>query len=328
MKKLFVLTYLLLFVTACSFDSGRVRLFNYNVWGGSTPTSVRVQKGDTLYSISRRFEVPLREVIELNNLRPPYNLYVGQNLKLPAAKYHIVEKGDTLYNIARRYNVDITSLSRSNHIAAPYTLSLGQKLVLPDSVVETYNSPSINTAQNDKPSTIKRWSWSSSSKSSSPSSAKKTIQNKPNKKTITNNRRKKTSSVSYTPPPANRKSKFVWPVRGKIISPFGSIGKGRNNDGINIKASKGTAVKAADAGTIAYAGNELKGFGNLILIKHNDGWITAYAHNEKLLVRKGQKVRKGEKIATVGATGGVNTPQLHFEVRRGKKAVNPKSYLP
>ena len=80
--------------------------------------------------------------------------------------------------------------------------------------------------------------------------------------------------------------------------------------------------------TIAYAGNELKGFGNLILIKHNDGWITAYAHNDKLLVRKGQKVSRGEKIATVGTTGGVNTPQLHFEIRRGKKPVNPKSYLP
>ena len=85
---------------------------------------------------------------------------------------------------------------------------------------------------------------------------------------------------------------------------------------------------AADSGTVAYAGNELKGFGNLILIKHSDGWITAYAHNDKLLVKKGQKVVRGEKIATVGSTGSVTTPQLHFEVRAGKKAVNPRSYLP
>lgn len=116
-------------------------------------------------------------------------------------------------------------------------------------------------------------------------------------------------------------------MRGTVISKFGVIAKGRNNDGINIKAPLGAAVKAADAGTIAYAGNELKGFGNLILIKHSGGWITAYAHNDRLLVRKGQKVRKGEKIATVGSTGGVSSPQLHFEIRAGKKAVNPLSYL-
>lgn len=94
------------------------------------------------------------------------------------------------------------------------------------------------------------------------------------------------------------------------------------------QSRRGTAVKAADAGTVAYAGNELKGFGNLILVRHNDGWITAYAHNDRLLVKKGQKVRRGEKIATVGATGGVNSPQLHFEIRAGKKAVNPVAYLP
>lgn len=120
----------------------------------------------------------------------------------------------------------------------------------------------------------------------------------------------------------------MWPVQGTIVSKFGTIGKGRANDGINIKAAKGTAVKSADAGTVAYAGNELKGFGNLILVRHNDGWITAYAHNDRLLVKKGQKVKRGEKIATVGETGGVNSPQLHFEIRSGKKAVNPVNYLP
>ena len=109
---------------------------------------------------------------------------------------------------------------------------------------------------------------------------------------------------------------------------FGTVGKGLRNDGINIKAALGTNVKAADQGIVAYAGNELKGFGNLVLIKHSDGYITAYAHVDKMYVKKGQKVIRGEKIATVGSTGSVKTPQLHFEVRAGKKAVNPKSYLP
>ena len=132
---------------------------------------------------------------------------------------------------------------------------------------------------------------------------------------------------SYVAPKA-RKTKFDWPVKGTIISGYGNLGSGRKNDGINIKAALGTNVKAADSGTIAYAGNELKGFGNLILIKHSDGWITAYAHNDRLFVKKGQKVSRGEKIATVGSTGSVTTPQLHFEVRSGKKAVNPRPYLP
>lgn len=301
MKKILVLTYLLLFLTACSFDSGRVQLFNYNIWGGS-PSTVTVQKGDTLYSISKRYNVPLRTMIETNNLRPPYTLKIGQSLRLPTAKYHTVAKGDTLYNISRRYNVDVTSLSKVNNIRPPYTLNIGQRLSLPASVS---SSPSTSYASN------------SSSRSSS--SAAKTTK-------VSNSKTTKTT-VSAPPPSLKRKAKFAWPVRGQVVSSFGTIGKGRTNDGINIKAAKGTTVKAADSGTIAYAGNELKGFGNLILIKHNDGWITAYAHNEKILVKKGQKVAKGEKISTVGATGGVSTPQLHFEIRAGKKPVNPMSYL-
>ena len=119
MKKMYILTFLVMLVGGCSYDSGRIRLFNYNFWGGDTPSSVTVRKGDTLYSISRRYNVPMREMIEVNGLRPPYTLTIGRVLRLPAARYHVVAKGDTLYNISKRYNVDITSLSRSNRIAAP-----------------------------------------------------------------------------------------------------------------------------------------------------------------------------------------------------------------
>lgn len=146
MKKMYILTFLVMLVGGCSYDSGRIRLFNYNFWGGDTPSSVTVRKGDTLYSISRRYNVPMREMIEVNGLRPPYTLTIGRVLRLPAARYHVVAKGDTLYNISKRYNVDITSLSRSNRIAAPYTLAVGQRLVLPGSVVETAASPAYKTA--------------------------------------------------------------------------------------------------------------------------------------------------------------------------------------
>lgn len=284
---------------ACSSGS---KIFGYTIWerpgynGGTRATAATVRKGDTLYSISRAHDVPIREVIELNNLHPPYTLKIGQVIRLPQAKYHIVEKGDTLYNISKRYNVDMPTLSRTNNLQAPFTLKIGQKLLMPGTIVVKNRTPVPQSK------TV---------------SAKKTNTYQSSKKT----------SYTYVQPSTKRKQKFAWPVRGQVISKFGPISKGRNNDGINIKAARGTPVKAADAGTVAYAGNELKGFGNLILIKHTDGWVTAYAHNDTLKVRKGQKVARGSTIATVGSTGGVTQPQLHFETRAGKKALNPQAYL-
>lgn len=289
---------LFLFLGACVGDA---KLFNYTLWGGSgsynTPSSVIVRKGDTLYSIANKYQVALRSLIEINNLNPPYALRIGQRLKMPQAKYHIVSRGDTLYNISRRYNVDMPKLSAENNLTAPFTLKLGQKLVIPDS---------LYTKQ------TKSYSSASSSKSS--------LSNK-------SSTSKDVSKYSYVQPSTKRKQKFDWPVKGQVVSGYGPIAKGRNNDGINIKAPLGTPVKAADSGTVAYAGNELKGFGNLVLIKHDDGWVTAYAHNQSLKVKKGQKVKRGEQIASVGSTGGVGTPQLHFETRAGKKALNPQNYL-
>ncbi len=119
---------------------------------------------------------------------------------------------------------------------------------------------------------------------------------------------------------AKKEATFIWPVEGKIISKFAAGGK---NDGINIKVPEGTPVKAAAAGDVMYAGSELKGFGNLLLIKHKDGWMTAYAHNSELLVKKGDKVKQGQDIAKSGKTGDVNLPQVHFEIRKGKQAVDP-----
>ncbi len=266
-----------------------------------TPEMVVVERGDTLYSISRRYGLPLRDVIDANNLKPPYTLKIGQVLRLPVSTYHIVSRGDTLYSISRRYGVDVDTLKRVNGLSYPYTLAIGQKVMLQG---------------NSNPGTVR-------TKESTGSKPRYTTETKTSARKTT-----ATRTINSRPISTKRNSKFAWPVQGTIVSKFGTIGKGRTNDGINIKAAKGTAVRAADAGTVAYAGNELKGFGNLILIRHNDGWITAYAHNDRIVVKKGQKVRRGEKIATVGETGGVNSPQLHFEIRAGKKAVNPVNYLP
>ena len=281
---------LCLMLSGCYSSGGQIRLFNKYALFGHNLDSIKVEKGDTLYSISRRYDMSLEELIEANNLSSPNSLQVGQTLKLPTSKHYVVKKGDTLYKISREYGVDVATLAKVNNLKAPYSLKIGQKLQLSGSKVH-------KTAYKGKVTTNKNATY------------------------------KKSAQNTYVAP-KNRTAKFLWPVNGKVISSFGTLGKGRKNDGINIKAPLGSDVKAADKGVVAYAGNELKGFGNLILIKHPDGWITAYAHNQKLLVKKGQTVVKGEKIATVGQTGGVDGPQLHFEVRAGKKAVNPRKYLP
>ena len=122
-------------------------------------------------------------------------------------------------------------------------------------------------------------------------------------------------------------SRFLWPLRGAILSDYGPKPGGLHNDGINISASRGASVVAADNGVVAYAGNELRGFGNLLLIRHADGWMTAYAHLDDMLVERGAKVTRGQKIGTVGSTGNVSSPQLHFEVRRGNRAIDPRDHL-
>ena len=131
---------------------------------------------------------------------------------------------------------------------------------------------------------------------------------------------------NVTPPPRGS-GKFLWPVNGKVVSLFGVKEGGQHNDGINIAAPLGTPVHAADNGVVAYAGNELRGFGNLLLIRHADGWVSAYAHCDALLVKRGDEVKRGQVIARVGQTGAVSSPQLHFELRKAGTAVDPTNEL-
>jgi murein DD-endopeptidase MepM/ murein hydrolase activator NlpD len=135
-----------------------------------------------------------------------------------------------------------------------------------------------------------------------------------------------TDQNSSEPTPRSA-GKFFWPVNGKVISPFGPKDGGQHNDGINIAAPLGTPVRAAENGVVVYAGNELRGFGNLLLIRHADGWVSAYAHCDTLLVKRGAQVKRGQVIARVGQTGNVDSPQLHFELRKGAQAVDPMTEL-
>jgi murein DD-endopeptidase MepM/ murein hydrolase activator NlpD len=128
-------------------------------------------------------------------------------------------------------------------------------------------------------------------------------------------------------PVQNHGGHFPWPLRGRVLASYGVAADGTHNDGINIAASRGTPIEAVESGIVAYAGNELRGYGNLVLVKHANGWISAYAHCDELLVKKGDPVYRGKVIAKVGATGGVSEPQLHFELRQGKRPVDPRGYL-
>jgi len=268
-------------------------------------TAVKVGKGDSVWAISKRHKVPMQEIIRANNLRPPYVLQIGQRLVLPRGEIHTVRKGETLYSVARRYNRDPYNIARINDLKLPYNLTVGQK-------IRVSGSPVIKTAsvKQPVPSTPRKQSTSNISSSAKKVSATKQQVSKP------------------VPPPPRRTGKgFIWPVNGKVISRFGTKAAGLQNDGVNIAAPRGAPVQSIENGVVAYSGNELRGFGNLLLIKHSGGWISAYAHNEKLMVKRGDKIRKGQQIATVGSTGNVKTPQLHFELRKGKKALNPQKYL-
>ena len=273
-----------------------------------SPSFITVHKGDTVYSLSRRYNVPIRSMIEVNNLKPPFILSKGARLRLPAPSVHIVQKGDTIYSISRRYNVDMSVLTRTNNLYAPYSIYLGQILKLPGSVVEPTEH------------------WISLKKRPTQTAVRNTAKSAP-KQTKTGRKSTRKTAVRLPPPPDRAKAKFAWPVNGTVMNKFGSAGGGRHNDGINIKVAEGTFVRAAENGVVAYAGNELKGFGNLLLVKHADGWITAYAHNKEFLVKRGDTVKRGQPMAKAGKTGNAKEPQLHFEIRRGTKAVDPMTYL-
>jgi len=255
------------------------------------PASIVVGKGDTVYGIARRYDIAVQALVARNRLEPPYGLRVGQRLMIPRERIHVVERGETLYAIARAYRVDLAALARANRLTAPYGLRVGQRLRVPA------------TAPGE--TRVTKVALGLASRAPVPPPA---------------------AGPLPDPPPRSRKT-FLWPVTGKLVSRFGPQDGGRRNDGINILAPRGAAVRAAEDGIVVYAGNELAGYGNLLLIRHAGGWTTAYAHNDALLVRRGDLVRRGQVIARVGSTGGVSRPQAHFEIRRSGSAIDPIKLL-
>ncbi|GIR26578.1 MAG: membrane protein [Alphaproteobacteria bacterium] len=248
-----------------------------------------VRKGDNLYSISRKFNASIEELIKFNKIQEPYKIFPNQSIFIPLNQKHKVVKGETLYSISRYYETTVFTLAKYNNIKNVNNIKVGKELIIPKGI--------------KKKEKIKEKKWDSNFKT-------KQIDKKKNE-TLRD----------------KQSSKFIWPVKGKLLSKYGKSKEGFYNDGINIDSKKGTKVKSSKAGKVIYCGNEIPGYGNLILIKHSKNWITAYAHLNEVFTEKGKKVVKGETIGSVGNTGNVRSPQLHFEIRKGKESVNPLKLL-
>ena len=321
-------------------------------WEGGTPMTVA--QGDTVDVVARRYGVPPTAIMHANNITAQAALYPGQHLvipryvvsaaatpspphsrvasaaplkpvhapaSLPAASpggVHVVAPGETLSKISRLYHKPIGVIARANNIRPTAPLKIGDRLTIPGlrtSNTKPTASPVVAQARAKvsdaaKEVVTEHHTASLASSSSEPVAATE----------LAKDHGKKAEGTGALPT-------FRWPANGRVIASFGTSPNGVQNDGINLALPEGTSVKAAEDGVVAYAGNELKGYGNLILVRHPNGYVTAYAHAKELLVKRGDPIKRGQVIARSGQTGNVNAPQLHFEIRKGASPLDPMRFL-
>jgi murein DD-endopeptidase MepM/ murein hydrolase activator NlpD len=248
---------------------------------------------------------------------------VPDAVETPQGRFHTVKPGETAIAIARAYGVPWSKLVALNNLKPPYTLEVGDRLKLP-SRQQVAAQPAEEKAK------VLSLSIDDLITGGEPAEGGKLVGGAAPKPAAP----RPSATVQASPPPpaplpdlGPDTPRFAWPVDGRVLSGFGPKPGGRFNDGVNLKATRGQAVRAAADGIVAYAGDAIPGFGNLLLIKHAGGWVSAYAHNDALLVQRGDKVRLGEPVARAGQTGAVDEPQLHFELRRGRTPVDPVRLL-
>lgn len=290
--------------------------------------TVTVKRGDTLSKFSREYGVSVEDIKAANDLRTT-RLSIDQKLVIPVSGVakapegpstnYTVKRGDSISKIARDQNISQDKLIAANNLKRPYILSLGQTLKIPGKTAPARTEP-VRVAS--RGGNIPLPSANPTRDGASAGTASKTSSRPaiPARKVAA-----RTSNLPKPEPMAG--NQFRWPVKGRIVSGFGPKPSGKHNDGINVAVPKGTSIKAAENGVVAYAGSELQPYGNLILVRHANNWVTAYAHNDELLVKRGDTVRRGQIIAKAGQSGNVSQPQLHFELRKGSKPVNPLSYM-
>ncbi|MEE4351056.1 MAG: M23 family metallopeptidase [Pacificimonas sp.] len=269
-----------------------------------------VRAGDSLSVIAERTGSGVERIAAANDLSPPYTIFPGQVLRIPGGRYHSVNRGETGIAIALAYRIDWDRIVTANDLKPPFLLRVGQKLLLPeDAPPQRADVPDRRMPDSDTPTRMAAFDIDIDDIISGGEPAETA-----------------TATVPREIEPFD--GRFAWPVQGRLISGFGAKAGGLYNDGINIAAAAGQPVRAAASGTVIYAGNGIEGWGNLILIKHDEEWVSAYAHNDAFYVERGDRVNRGDRIADVGQTGTVDRPQLHFELRQGRRPLDPRKFLP
>ena len=341
-------------ISLCACTQQPASVQSYGVQKGAGSTGIHtVLSGDTLYSVSQNYRLPMREIITLNNLKPPYALNVGHRLKLPPPNEYKVRSDDSLSSIARLYEVSPNRLANLNNLQPPFNLQQGQVLRLPTKTIEAqrqsslaqrsmtaranqldsnnrpYNSASYNNASISPVERMVLPPKTPASKINNPAMGRSVLDRTGDSQTEqveVKQAQAVREKISNTPK-LSKKNNFMRPIDGKVISSFGPKKNGLHNDGINIQGVRGTPVRAAENGVVVYNGNDLAGYGNLVLIRHENKLMSAYAHLDKTLVKRNAQVVRGQAIGTVGSTGQVDKPQLHFEIRRGSTPLNPDKFL-
>ena len=276
------------------------------------PSGTSGEKIDPRYVPQRRAQPPAAD----HNV-PDYSVTTG-SIRKPAAPTqtsYTVVSGDTLSRIASRHNTTVSALMQANSLTSS-NIRLGQKLVIPTGSSTT----AVVAAAKPVPAGVEPTVTGSVRTETG-------TQPKPYVKPTTDAVSSQVASNDATAPARTGIGEFRWPVTGRVISAFGDKVGSTRNDGIDISVPEGTAVKAAENGVVVYAGSELEGFGNLVLIRHSGGWVSAYAHNKSIEVARGAEVRRGEVVARSGRTGNADMPKLHFELRKNSTPVDPIKYL-
>jgi murein DD-endopeptidase MepM/ murein hydrolase activator NlpD len=307
-----------------------------------------VQKGDTIDGFVTRYGVPAAAIAEANNIPNGTALKPGQRLVIPKYEVtgstvprqgsnaprttapviaapatsatqhvHVVAPGETLMALSRKYHKSLGEIAKANNIEPHTLVKVGDRIVIPGvrATQAAAPKPPAAVAQQQK-----------STPASKVAAVPSTPTTTPTASVVTPAAHEPESPKTKTDVTAAMPT-FRWPVRGRVITAFGPKPSGQQNDGINVSVPEGTPIKAAEDGVVAYAGNELKTYGNLVLVRHSNGYVTAYAHASEILVKRDDPVKRGQIIAKAGQTGNVAAPQLHFEIRKGSTPVDPAPFL-
>jgi len=312
-------------------------------------TTIIVGTSDTLEVVAQRYHVTPAAILAANGYKGPRRLSPGQSLIIPhptataqapaepiaaapvskpvataaAPSVHVVNPGETLAGIARHNHLSVAALARANNLDASAKLKLGTRLTVPSSKTATVSAPAAASpgAVAASPAVITMPAPGAKVAAAVPQQSARLAQANPASEEAAPAAPIKASEATGALPT------FRWPVRGKVIAGYGAKTNGKANDGINLAVPEGTPIKAAEDGVVAYSGNELKGYGNLVLVRHSNGYVTAYAHASELLVKRGDTIKRGQVIAKSGQSGEVGSPQLHFEIRKGSQPVDPLQFL-